>query len=76
MMSIHEQDKLIEGMDKGRAIGITIGKAEVIAIGQAKALRSVAINMNREGLPLDTIARIVHENPKVIQTWIEEESRV
>ena len=68
IMSIHDQDKLIEGMNRG----IIIGKAEGIAIGKASSLRSTAIQMNREGLPLDMIARIVKENVSVIQGWIDE----
>ncbi len=68
MMSIHDQGKFIEGMNRGMAEGIAIGKAN--------SLRSVAIQMNNEGLPLDMIARIAQENPKVIQSWINEEAKV
>ena len=64
MMSIHDQDKLIEGMDRGIAEGIAIGKAE--------AHQSMAIQMSREGLSVDMIARIVKESVSVIQGWIDE----
>lgn len=64
IMSIHDQDKLIEGIDRGIAEGITIGKTE--------ANQSTAIQMSREGLTLDMIARIVKESVSVIQGWIDE----
>ena len=60
MMSIHDQDKLIEGMDRG------------IAIGKVEAHQSMAIQMSREGLSVDMIARIVKESVSVIQGWIDE----
>ena len=56
MMSIHDQDKLIEGMDRGKA----------------EAHQSMAIQMSREGLSVDMIARIVKESVSVIQGWIDE----
>lgn len=80
MMTIWEQDKILEGMDRGMAKGMAIGKTEGIAIGEKrgdnKARRSMAIQMNKEGLPLDMIARIAQESPKVIQGWIDEESEM
>ncbi len=64
IMSIHDQDKILEGIDRGIAEGIAIGKTE--------ANQSVAIQMSREGLSLDMIARIVKESVSVIQGWINE----
>ena len=64
IMSIHDQGKYLEGLD----MGVEIGKSE----GIAEAIRSVAIQMNREGLSLDMIARIVKESVSVIQGWIDE----
>ena len=79
MMTIWEQDKILEGLNRGIAKGMAIGKTEGIAIGEksgdSKARRSIAIQMKKEGLPLDMIARITQESPKVIQSWIDEESR-
>ena len=64
IMSIHDQDKILEGIDRGIAEGIAIGKTE--------ANQSIAIQMSREGLSLDMIARIVKERVSVIQGWIDE----
>lgn len=64
IMSIHDQDKILEGIDRGIAEGIAIGKTE--------ANQSIAIQMSREGLSLDMIARIVKESVSVIQGWIDE----
>ena len=64
IMSIHDQGKYLEGLD----MGVEIGKSE----GIAEAIRSVAIQMNREGLSLDMIARVVKESVSVIQGWIDE----
>ncbi len=60
IMSIHDQDKLIEGIDKG------------IEIGKAETRQSMAVQMNREGFSLDVISRIVKESVSVIQGWIDE----
>ena len=71
MMTIWEQGKILEGMDRGMAQGIAIGEKR----GDNKARRSMVIQMNNEGLPLDMIARIAQESPNVIQSWLDEESR-
>ena len=76
IMSIHDQDKLIEGIDRGMAKGMAIGEKIGEKRGDNKARRSIAIQMDKEGLPLDVIARIMQESPKVIQGWIDEESGV
>lgn len=70
MMTMWEQDKILEGIDRGMAKGISIGEKR----GDNKARRSMAIQMDKEGLPLDVIARITQESPKVIQGWIKEEA--
>lgn len=55
-MSIHDQGKFIEGMNRGKA----------------EANQSAAIQMNREGFSLDVIARIVKESVSVVKGWIDE----
>ena len=45
-----------EGLDEGRAEGRAEGLAEGLAEGEAKEKRRIALNLKRQGLPVDIIA--------------------
>ena len=56
----HHKEGMKEGLEKGLKKGIEIGREAGMAEGRKAAIRAMVVEMEKEGLPIEQIARITN----------------
>lgn len=59
-----------EGKMEGEIIGRRAGLREGRRSGRLESSKRTALNLERMGMPLDSIARVVEEDASVVRQWL------
>lgn len=59
-----------EGKMEGEVIGRRAGLREGRRSGRLESSKRTALNLERMGMPLDSIARVVEEDASVVRQWL------
>ena len=68
-----EERGLRKGLEEGLRKGLEEGLRKGLEEGFQKGLKQAAINMYREGLSLDLIAKVTNVDVETIKSWLKEE---